>query len=101
MLRDPTANRHPYPLYSRVERVKLIEKCAAEAEAVDESLRKERADARTAEQRARLHAKLSSMLYGIQATPDTGPLDSTADAVIARVEAYREIKHQIQQSRGG
>lgn len=84
-----------------VERVTLIEKCAAEAEAVDKSLRKERADAHTAEQRARLHAKLSSMLYGIEATPDTGPRDSTADAVIARVGAYREIKHQIQQSRGG
>jgi hypothetical protein len=83
------------------ERVTLIEKCAAEAEAVDKSLRKERADAHTAEQRARLHAKLSSMLYGIEATPDTGPRDSTADAVIARVGAYREIKHQIQQSRGG
>ena len=35
----------------------------------DESLRTEREDARTAEQRAELHAKLSSMLYGIEAAP--------------------------------
>lgn len=81
------------------ERVKLIDKCATEAKLVDESLHAERVDARTAEQRAALHAKLSSMLYGIEAAPDTTPADSAADAVMARVQAYREIKNQIQQSR--
>ena len=81
------------------ERVDLIEKCATEAKLVDESLHAERVDARTAEQRAALHAKLSSMLYGIEAAPDTTPADSAADAVMARVQAYREIKNQIQQSR--
>lgn len=82
-----------------IERVDLIEKCATEAKLVDESLHAEREDARTAEQRAELHAKLSSMLYGIEAAPDSTPADSAADAVMARVQAYREIKNQIQQSR--
>ena len=81
------------------ERVTLIDKCATEAKLVDESLHAERVDARTAEQRAALHAKLSSMLYGIEAAPDTTPADSAAEAVMARVQAYREIKNQIQQSR--
>lgn len=81
------------------ERVNLIEKCATEAKLVDESLRAEREDARTAEQRAALHARLSSMLYGIEAAPDISAADSTADAVMARVLAYREIKSLIGQSR--
>lgn len=83
-----------------VERVALIGRCAAEAKAVDDSLETERRDARTAEQRAQLHAQLNAMLYGIEAAPPTTPGDSTADAVMARVQAYREIKHQIHQARG-
>ena len=83
------------------ERVELIERCATEARLIDESLRNERKDARTAEQRAQLHAKLSSMLYGIEAAPPTAPTDSAADAVIARVQAYREIKNQIHRTRDG
>ena len=82
-----------------VERVKLIEKCATEARLVDESLRKERDDALTEEQRAELHAKLSVMLYGIKATPDATSTETATDAVIARVCAYREIKNEIQHVR--
>jgi hypothetical protein len=82
-----------------IERVELIGKCATEARLIDKSLSDERKDARTAEQRAELHAKLSGMLYGIEATPNTTPTDSAADAVMARVHAYREIKSQIQQAR--
>lgn len=78
------------------ERVQLIGKCAKEAALVDESLRNERHDAQTAEQRAELHAKLSAMLYGVEAAPNSTVADSTADAVMARVSAYREIKNQIQ-----
>ena len=78
-----------------VERVKLIEKCATEARLVDESLQKERDDARTEEQRAELHAKLSAMLYGIKATPDAVPTEAATDLVMVRVQAYREIKNQI------
>lgn len=78
-----------------IERVELIQKCASEAGLIDESLRTERADAKTAEQRAQLHAKLSAMLYGIEATPDFAPSDSAADAVMARVQAYQEIKREI------
>ncbi|MGB0961344.1 MAG: hypothetical protein ACPGVY_01455 [Mycobacterium sp.] len=84
-----------------IERVQLIGKCATEAHLIDKSLRTERKDARTAEQRAELHGKLSAMLYGIEATPDTTPTDSAADAVMARVHAYREIKNQIQRTRDG
>ncbi len=79
-----------------IERVELIEKCATEARRIDESLRRERKDARTAQQRAKLHAKLSAMLYGIEAAPPTSSTDSAADAVMARVWAFREIKNQIQ-----
>lgn len=82
-----------------VERVELIGKCATEARLIDKSLRDERKDAQTAAQRAELHAKLSGLLYGIEAAPDTTPTDSAADAVMARVQAYREIKSQIQQAR--
>lgn len=82
-----------------LERVTLIGKCATEATLIDESLQQEREDARTGEQRAQLHAKLSSMLYGIEAAPATTSADSTADAVMARVQAYREIKNQIQHVR--
>lgn len=82
-----------------IERVELIGKCAEEAKLIDKSLRTEREDARVAAQRAELHAKLSAMLYGIEATPKTTQQDSAVDAVMARVQAYREIKNQIQQAR--
>lgn len=82
-----------------IERVELIGKCATEAKLIDKSLAAERDDAKLAEQRAELHGKLSAMLYGIEATPDTTPTDSAVDAVMARVQAYREIKNQIQRAR--
>jgi hypothetical protein len=82
-----------------IERVEMIGKCATEARLIDKSLRQERRDAQTAEQRAELHAKLSAMLYGIEAAPATTPRDLTADVVMARVQAYRDIKQQIQQAR--
>lgn len=82
-----------------LERVELIAKCANEAQLVDQSLRDERQDAKTAEQRAELHAELSGMLYGIEATPNVAPTNSAAEAVMARVAAYREIKTQIQRTR--
>ena len=84
-----------------IERVELIASCAVEARHIDASLRAERTDAKVAEQRAELHAKLSAMLYGIEATPDTTPTNSAVDAVMARVQAYREIKQQIDQARSG
>lgn len=81
------------------ERVELIAQCAVEARHIDASLRAEREDARVAEQRAELHGKLSAMLYGIEAAPDSTPTDSAVDAVMARVQAYREIKSQIERAR--
>lgn len=82
-----------------IERVKLIGKCANEAKLIDESLRNERKEARTAEQRAELHAKLSAILYGIESAPAHPLQNATADAVLARVQAYREIKNQIHSAR--
>ena len=81
------------------ERMDLIRKCAREARLIDESLHAEREDVLVAEQRAELHAKLSAMLYGIAATPAAVAPDSAVDAVMARVQAYREIKNQIQLAR--
>ena len=83
------------------QRVALISRCAVEARHIDASLRAEREDAKVAEQRAELHAKLSAMLYGIEAAPQATPTDSAVDAVIARVQAYREIKQQIDTARFG
>lgn len=80
-----------------LNRVELIAKCATEAQLVDKSLHDDRQDAKTSAQRAELHAKLAAMLYGIEASPDTAPTDSAADAVLLRVGAYREIKNQIRQ----
>ncbi|MCV7056499.1 hypothetical protein [Mycolicibacterium gilvum] len=82
-----------------IERVTLIEKCATEAQLIDKTLRTERDDARIAAQRAELHGKLSGMLYGIEAAPPAAPSDSAAAAVMARVQAYREIKSQIERAR--
>ena len=73
----------------------MIKKCALEVELIDKSLHDERQEAKTAGQRAELSAKLSAMLYGIEATPDVKPTETATDAVIARVWAYREIKNQI------
>lgn len=75
-----------------VERVELIGRCAREAQLVDRSLQAEREDARIAGRRAELHAELSAMLYGIEATPSSAPVNSAVDAVLARVQAYRELK---------
>jgi hypothetical protein len=83
------------------DRLKLIEQCATEAKLIDQSLHMEREAAQTEGQRAELHAKLTSMLYGVQAEPAVADTPSVADSVIMRVRAYHEIRSQIQQSRGG
>lgn len=78
-----------------IEGVELIGRCAREARLIDASLRAEREDARVAGVRAELHAELSAMLYGVAATPPTAPSTPAAEAVLARVQAYREIKKRI------
>lgn len=83
------------------KRVKLLRRCARKARLIDESLHEERKDALTAQQRAELHGKLRGMLYGVEATPDTAPTSAAADAVMARAFAYRAIKEQIKNARGG
>lgn len=82
-----------------IDRAELIGRCAREAQLIDKSLRTEREDSKRAEQRAELHGKLSAMLYGIEAAPDGAPSNSAVDAVMARVQAYREIKQQIDKAR--
>jgi hypothetical protein len=83
-----------------IDSVELIGKCAKEAQLIDESLRDQRRDAKVAEKRAELTAKLSAELYGIEAAPDTAPTSSAVDAVMARAQAYRDIKNHLQQAPG-
>lgn len=81
------------------ERVELLERCAAEAHLIDESLRRQREEARLAEKREELHGELAAMLYKVEAIEATTPAESAADAVMARVQAYRDIKGQIERAR--
>lgn len=80
-------------------RVELIKKCATEAQLIAKSLHDERQEVKTAGQREESNAKLSAMLYGIEATPDAMPTEAATDVVMVRVQAYREIKNQIQCAR--
>lgn len=81
------------------KRVELLERGASEARLIDESLRAERDEIRLAAKRDELHGELAAMLYQIEASGAT-PGESAAEAVIARVQAYREIKGQIERARG-
>jgi hypothetical protein len=80
------------------KRVELLERCASEARLIDESLRTERDENQLAAKREELHGELAAMLYQIEATGATRG-ESAAEAVIARVQAYREIKGQIERAR--
>ncbi|GAT04184.1 hypothetical protein [Mycolicibacterium fortuitum] len=73
------------------ERVESIVKCAKEVHLIDKTLSDKRKEAKTAEQRAELHAKLSGMLYAIEPAPNTTAADSAIDAVMMRANAFREI----------
>ena len=55
------------------ERVKLLDRCATEADLIDDSLRKERDDAKLAAKRAELHGELAAMLFGVEAGITTQP----------------------------
>lgn len=79
--------------------VELLGQCAAEAKLVDASLRQEREDAETARQRAELHGELNALLYGIEVAPSDAADETGADRVLARVQAFREIKTQIDRTR--
>lgn len=79
-------------------RVDLIKQCAASARGIDVSLRDERAEADTEAKRAELHARLNAMLFEIEAAHNCTPTDSAADAVMSRVQAYREITEQIRRN---
>lgn len=87
--------------FAAAEQVELIGKCALEAQRIDASLSEERREAKAAEQRAELHGKLAALLYGSEVSPVGRQTVSAAGSVMARVEAYREIRDQIHQSREG
>ncbi|VAZ60122.1 hypothetical protein LAUMK22_01928 [Mycobacterium kansasii] len=76
------------------ERIRVIEGCMHRAEEVDETLRLQQQRAEVAEQRDELRGQLAAMLSGVELTPESPPSES-ADAVTARVEAFRELKDSI------
>lgn len=78
--------------------MELLERCASEAHLIDESLRRERDRVQLAAKREELHGELAAMLYGIEAAEAT-QAESAADAVLARVQAYRDIKGEIERAR--
>lgn len=80
------------------ERVKLLEKCASGAVLIDESLRRERDEIQVAAKREELHGELAALLY-LSDAPKVTPAESAADGVIARVQAYKDIKGQIERAR--
>lgn len=69
-----------------------------EAHLIDESLRREREEVKLAAKREELHGELAAMLYGVEAAGAV-QAESAAEAVMARVQAYREIKGQIERAR--
>ncbi len=76
------------------ERIRVIEGCARKAEEVDDTLREQRHRADAASQRDELRGQLAAMLAGVELTRGSQPSDS-ADAVVARVEAFHELKDSI------
>lgn len=76
------------------ERIRVIEGCARKAEEVDDTLREQRHRADVASQRDELRGQLATMLAGVELTSESQPSDS-ADAVIARVAAFHELKDSI------
>jgi hypothetical protein len=79
-------------------RVQILDDCAKQARQVDRTLADERKQARLAAQRDEARSRLSAELYGVAATPSV-PVSNAADAVNARVAAFRELKGVIDEQR--
>ena len=79
-------------------RVKTLEECADESAKVDRSLCDEEEQARITERRDDVRSRLSAMLYGVEVSGESQPSES-ADAVKARVDAFRELKGMIDEQR--
>lgn len=80
-------------------RVQLIARCGQQADILSNALQHERVDTHAANRRAELHAQLSGMLYGIKAQPIDATAAPAAEALIARVQAFHDIKGPDDQSR--
>lgn len=75
-------------------RVQLLEDCAAQAHEVDRLLAQERRQRELDEQRDDVRQRLAAELYGAEVRPSKRDSDA-ADAVAARVAAFRELKNVV------
>jgi hypothetical protein len=77
------------------QRVRMLLGCAHEAEEVDRILERERKEAHIAEKRDDVRSRLAAMVYGVELA-STDRDSESADAVNARVAAFRELKGGIE-----
>jgi len=75
-------------------RVKILDDCVKQAQEIDRLLDEERKQCRFAEQRDEARRRLAAELYVAEVTPSARESDA-ADAVAARVAAFRELKNIV------
>lgn len=80
-----------------VNRVKILEDCARQAREVDRLLAEERQQRALDAQREDARCRLAAELYGAEAIPVRRD-SHAADAVAARVAAFRELKNVVDDS---
>ena len=76
------------------QRVKILEGCATQAREVDRLLAEERRQQKLDERRDEARQQLAAELFHVGARPTELESD-TADAVAARVAAFRELKNIV------
>jgi hypothetical protein len=76
-------------------RVRTLLACAHEAEEVDRMLQREREEAQLAEAREDVHRRIGAMVYGVE-VGSTERNSETAEVIVARVAAFRELKGNIE-----
>ena len=80
------------------ERVRLLVTGAEKAELIDVSLREDRDNQRNELQRDEIRARMTALLYGIEAAPMRVPSES-ANTVVALTAAFQELKDTIDRDR--
>ncbi|WP_141564446.1 hypothetical protein [Mycolicibacterium palauense] len=80
------------------ERIQALGDCAIQAQQLDGMLAAEQERDRLAARRDDVRSRLSSLLYGTEATP-AAPPSPTAEAINARVAAFRELKDDLKLQR--